>query len=519
MASGFITRRGVLGAGAALPLIMKMGPALAQERPSITVAMQEIRTEMDPLHPRAIALTAFRVLESIYDKPLRIDYDAGGEPVPALAERIEQVDDTTHLMTLRRGVLFHDGSEMRAEDVAFTFGSERMRNEDAPGYGVGQQSLALISDVEVVDDYTVRITTSAPDPIFQRRWAGVGTGIISRAAYEAADDFETWARNPIAAGPYKVVDMRENDFILLEAHDDYWGGMPPLQSIRFQMVSELSARIAGLRAGDFDIITTVSPDQIETIEANAGFDVVGGDNMHFRTLAYDVNHPVLADPRVRQAMNLAIDRELIVESLWSNRISIPRCHQNPGYGPLYDASRAIPAYDPDRARQLLQEAGYSGELIPFRTVGSFYTAELATTQVLVEMWRAVGLNIEIQVKENWGQVLDPVGRGFNNSSDGTYYPDPLASLWTRWGETGAFQSRGYWSNEEFNQLGKTLVSSTDQQERRDAFQRMLDIWCNEDPPGTVLHSLGEFFGKRADIIWEPTQTALLDFRPGAISFS
>ena len=519
MPSLFITRRGMLGAGAALPFIAKISPTWAQERPSITVAMQEIRTEMDPMHPRAVAGTAFRVLESIYDKPMRIDYDAGGAPVPALAERVEQIDDTTHLMTLRQGVLFHDGSEMRADDVAFTFGPERMRNEDAPGRGVGQQSLALISDVEVVDDYTVRITTSAPDPVFLRRWAGVGTGIVSRAAYEAADDFETWVRNPVATGPYKVVDMRENDYILLEAHDDYWGGTPPLQSIRFQMVPELSARIAGLRAGDFDIITTVSPDQIDTIEANPGFDVVGGDNMHFRTLAYDVNHPALADPRVRRAMNLAIDRELMVETLWADRITIPRCHQNPGYGPLYDPSRPIPAFDPDRARQLLQEAGYDGAIIPLRTVGSYYTAELATTQVLVEMWRDVGINVEIQVMENWGQVLDPVGRGLNNGSDGTYYPDPLASLWTRWGETGAFQQRGFWSNDEFNELGRTLASSLDPEERRAAFQRMLDIWCDEDPPGTVLHSLGEFFGKRADITWEPTPTSLLDFRPGAISFN
>ncbi len=495
------------------------GIAAADERPSLVVAMQEIRTEMDPLHPRAIALTAFRLLESIYDKPFAIDYGAGGKVVPALAESVEQIDATTYDMKLRQGVRFHDGTEMTARDVAFTFGAERMLDDDAPGYRMGQRTLPLLESVEAIDDYTVRFRTKAPDPAFLKRWASYGTGIVSRDAYEAVGDFESWARNPVATGPYKVREVKENDYVVLEAHDDYWGGRPPLKSIKFQMVPELSARIAGLRAGDYDIITTVSPDQIGVIEDNEGFAVVGGDNMHFRTMVYDVkNNPLLADVKLRQAMNLAIDRELIVETIWGGRISVPRCHQHAGYGPLYDSSRPTPAYDPDKARALLAESSYKGELIPFKTVGSYYTAELATTQVLAEMWKAVGINVDIQVMENWGQVLGEEPRGVNNSSDGTYFPDPLASLWTRWGETGSWQGRGFWSNAEFNALGQTLTTSLDPQERRDAFQKMLDIWCWTDPPGTVLHSLGEFFGKRADIDWEPTATALLDFRPGAISF-
>lgn len=493
--------------------------AAADDRPALVVAMQEIRTGMDPLHPRAVALTAFRVLESIYDKPFAIDYDAGGAVIPALAERVEKIDDTTYDMKLRRGVLFHNGAEMKARDVAFTFGPERMLSEDAPGYRMGQRTLPLIESVEVVDDYTVRFKTKAPDPVFLKRWASYGTGIVSRSAYEAAGDFESWARRPIATGPFKVVEVKENDYILLEAHEGYWGGRPNIKSIKFQMVPELSARIAGLLAGDYDIITTVSPDQIDVIERNENFEVVGGDNMHFRTMVYDVkNNPVLADVNLRRAMNLAIDRELIVETIWGGRISTSQCHQHVGYGELYDPNRPKLEYDPEKARQLIAQSNYKGEAIPFKTVGSYYTAELATTQVLAEMWKAVGVNVEIQVKENWGQVLGEEPRGVNNSSDGTYFPDPLASLWTRWGETGSWQGRGFWSNEEFNKLGQTLATSLDAKERRIAFQQMLDIWCWTDPPGTVLHPLGEFFGKRSDIEWEPTPTALLDFRPGVISF-
>ena len=291
---------------------------------------------------------------------------------------------------------------------------------------MGQRSLPLIESVKAVDEVTVRFKTKGPDPVFAERWASYGTGVVSKAAFEAAKDFETWVRQPVATGPFRVVEVKENDFILLEAHDAYWGGKPNIKSIKFQMVPELSARIAGLLAGDYDIITTVSPDQIETIESAEGFDVVGGDSMHYRTLVYDVaNNPILADVNLRRAMNLAIDRELLVETLWNGRISIPKGHQHPAYGGLYDAKRPIPAYDPERARDLLTQSNYKGEVIPFRTVGTYYTAELATTQVLAEMWKAVGINVDIQVKENWGQVLGEDGRGINNSLRRHLFPRPL----------------------------------------------------------------------------------------------
>ncbi len=514
------SRRNVLKLMGAASLLAYAAPVLAQrlDATKLRIAMQEIRTELDPFHPRTTALSSFRILESVHDKLFSVDYANGSKLKPMLAEAIETTDHVVFKVRLRQGVKFHNGDELTADDVAFTFGPERMLKKDAPGYGIGQVTFPTMAEVSVLDRYTVEFKTKAPDPVFWMRFTSYGGGIICKAAFLKAQSFDQWAKAPVGAGPYRFVESSENNFIKLEAHADYWGGKPPLSAIEFRMVREPAARVAGLRAGDFDLITTIAPDQFDAITADNRLDIVGGDTVSFRTMMYDsMTNPVLRDPKMRRALNLAIDRVGMVKSLWRGRISIPHSHQQPVYGALYNPDRPVPAYDPSKAKQLIKEAGYKGEKIIFKTVGDYYTAELAETQVMAAMWNAVGLNVEIQRKENWSQVLDEQPRWINNSSDGTYFPDPTASFTSRWGANSAFQKSGYWRNDRFNELEKTLVGSLDTAERRRAYQEMLDIYDEIDPPGTVLHSLAEFFGKRADFKWSPTPTALLDFRPGTIA--
>lgn len=506
-----------IGSAALLPFSMPLW-AQGRPRPDLRIAMQDLRVELDPLHPRSTALVSFRVLESVYDKLFAIDYGRNAALRPMLAESIDTTDDVNFRVRLRKGVKFHNGEEMTAEDVAFTFGPERMLAKSAPGYGVGQISFPTLASVNAVDRYTVHFTTHAPDPVFSKRLTSYGGGIVCKAAYLKAGSFDKWARSPVTAGPYKVVEVAEGSHVRLEAHDAYWGGMPPLKSIEFRLIREPAARVAGLRAGDFDIVTTLTPDQFDTITSDPRLDVVGGDTLSFRTLTYDtLTNPVLKDARIRRAMNLAIDRQGIVKSIWRGRITVPHSHQNPSYGALYDASRPIPRYDPASAKKLLDLAGYKGETIVFKTVGNYYPNELAETQAIAAMWSAAGLHVDIQTKENWSQVEDQTPRWVNNSSDGEYYPDPAASFLTRWGAASQFQTAGRWKNDRFNQLETVVLTERNPDKRRAAFQEMLVIFDETDPPGTVLHSLGEFFGKRASIKWTSTRTGLMDFRPGSIS--
>ena len=488
-------------------------PALAQSNSTVVIGAQDIGLSLEPLAPNATSASGFRILDNVFDKLFTLNNDR--EIVPGLGLSAERTDDTTWVVSLREGVRFHDGTDFSAEDVAFTFGPERMLDEDAPGHQLGSILFPLIESVTVIDRLTVQFTTSAPDPVFIERFTGYGSGIVSKAAFEAAADFEAWAARPIGTGPFMIADVTENESVTLEAFEDYWDGPPNADIVRFQVVPELSARIAGLLAGDYDIITNVSPDQIDVIERNDGFKVVGGGTTGVRTLVYDTEtNPILSDVRVRRAINFAIDRQLIADTIWGGRVEVPQCHQHPSFGELYDADRVIPQFDPERARALLAEAGYNGEEILFKSVGSFYTAELAETQAIAAMLGDVGLNIDIQIVENWSQVYaEP--RGINNSSDSVFFADPLAGFVPRW--AGTWVSRGFWKNEEFQSLSQSLASSLDPDARRDSFHRMLEIWCDEYAPGTVLHYLDSFFAINDRVDWEPTLTGLMDLRADALA--
>lgn len=499
--------------------VTAFGQAAADERPSIVVAVQDLPSVLEQASSTSTKGTVFRLLYNLYDTPLRTNFLKDYQLESGLATSIKRVDDLTYDVELRRGVKFHDGTEMTADDVVFSMGPVRMLKKGAPGYRVKRQFLGPLKSVEKTGKYSVRMKTSKPDPAFRMRMGNVAAEIVSHAAYKAAGSFDAWALAPVGTGPFRVAEFKPNEYILLKAHDAYWGGKPTIKSLRFQLVTELSARIAGLLAGDYDIITNVTPDQIEAIERNKKFRVVGGNIPAHRAIWFDVNNnPQLRDVNLRRALSLAVDRKLIVDTLWHGRITVPNGHQWPAYGALYDSKRSGPEYNPKKAKKFLAASSYKGEVIPFRTIGNYYTAELATSQALVEMWRKVGINVKLELVENWSQVTKRPGSGISNRSDGMRYPDPLSSLWRRYGARSKFQKKGNWSNDEFNRLGKTLQSSLDVGVRKKAFQRMMDIYDFEDPPAFILHAKGNFYGIRKGLNWKPYPAMQMDFRPNNLSF-
>ncbi|HEX3350125.1 MAG TPA: ABC transporter substrate-binding protein, partial [Acetobacteraceae bacterium] len=263
-----------------------------------------------------------------------------------------------------------------------------------------------------------------------------------------------------------------------------------------------------------DIITELGPDQIKTVEAISGCHVVGGPIMNIRVLVYDSTNPVLADPRVRRALSLAIDRKLIVDTLYDGRTTVTRGLQHPSFGPLYLADYQPPGYDPDAARALLKAAGYDGAPILYRILNNYYALQVQTAQVLVEMWQAVGLKVNIEVKENFSQVLEAKGgRGIYDTSDTIFWQDPVGIVVRRYGPASGVQAQyKTWSNAEFNKLCDTLQTSLDTDERRRAVAAALKIYDETDPPGTTLHTLAMFYGKRRDLHWTPYEAEFMDFR-------
>ena len=492
-----------LGASAASAFLSAPQLAFGQGVSQIIVAVDDIPDQLDPLLNQRNP--GYRVLWNIFDSLLTVDYAGDGRVLPALAESWERVDGKTIDLTLRQGVMFHDGSLLTVEDVVFSFGPERRTDPDSPGYGTAQQFLSTIESVEAIDDRTVRVTAAGDDPTLELRLTAWGSQIISRTAFEAAGGFEGFAQAPVGTGPFKLVSLGA-DTIELAANADYWNGAPSIERLVYRQAPELTSRVAGLISGDFDVIVDVPADQFAPITSTEGLEIVGGDVASLRVVKFDTRNETLTDPRIRRALTVAIDRQAIVDALWGGLVSIPNGHQLRSFGALYDPARSDWSFDPDEARRLMFEAGYDGTPIPYRIRVAAYGPELATAQVLVSMWEAVGFNIDLQIKENFGQMLEYPGTGMRNGVDPILVADPLFGFWRSYNES----EREVWENEPFYELGRTLESSLDIEDRREAYYAMMDIF-EEDPPAIILHQMGTFYGKRTDIEWEPIPSVFMQF--------
>jgi peptide/nickel transport system substrate-binding protein len=346
------------------------------------------------------------------------------------------------------------------------------------------------------------------------RLASLPASIVSRRAFLAAANFDAWQNAPVGSGPYRLRSFRPDNEVVLDGIENHWGGRPAAHAIRFWVIPDVGARIAAVRSGAAHIATDIPPDQEAALRGVPDVEFVGGPIANHRVLIYDTTNPVLRDVRVRRAIGLAIDRDLIAQSLWGGKVEVPRSHQFPAFRELFIADWPKPAYDPERAKALLREAGYAGQEIEYRCWNNYYTNELATGQALIEMWRAVGLNISLRVRENTSQVYDPANRGIRNWSNTMALPDPVGGLWRLYGTRGPLNTTTHeWRNEEFNTLGATLETSLDTNARREAWRRMLAIYDEADPPGTVLHQFAMFYVKRREVDWRTPPTEWMDFRP------
>jgi peptide/nickel transport system substrate-binding protein len=380
---------------------------------------------------------------------------------------------------------------------------------------VARRSWPALERVEAVDRMTVRFHNATPDVTLEGRLSRFGSDIVSKRGFEEAATWLDWARRPITTGPYKVAEFRADQSLTLVAHDEYWGGRPPLRQIRFVEVPEVSSRINGLLSGDYQFACDMPPDQIPGIERNRAFEVQGGTILNHRLTVFDKNFPVLRNPLVRRAFTHSIDRQAIVDALWAGRTVVPKGLQWDFYGEMFIQDWSVPRFDLAEARRLLREANYRGEPIPYRLLNNYYTNQNATAQILVEMWRAAGLNVQIEMKENWSQILERTpSRAVRDWSNSAAFNDPVSSLVNQHGPNGQQQQVGEWTNEEMNRLSVELETSVDRARRRVVFRRLLEITEREDPAYTVLHQNATFTAKRRDIRWKASPAFAMDFRPG-----
>ncbi|MGL5114959.1 MAG: ABC transporter substrate-binding protein [Beijerinckiaceae bacterium] len=516
-----LNRRHFVGGAVAAPFVITTPNAIAQtdNRPTLTIAVAELPKVLEP----ALELNnvGTRVTYSVFDTVLRRDFkgspDGGGSKLlPHLATEWTRESSQSLLVKFRNDVKFHNGDEMTAEDVAYTFRDGRLWGEK-PQIPGGRAFFGVLSGVEAVDKHTVRFKTRIPDVLLEQRLASWCSWIVNKRHYEQVG-VDGFGKNPVGTGPYRFTRLRANEFMEFEAFDAYWMGRPTARRVIFREVPELSTRIAGLVSGEFDMITNVPPDQIKVIEGYKDVEARSVVLANSHLLTFDARSPQTRDKRVRQALSLAIDRKKLVDSLWLGKATIPASHNYPEYGGMFLEGRSIP-FDPVKAKELLKAAGYNGEPITYRTLPNYYTNALDAAQIIVEMWKAVGINAQLQVVESFAQ-MQAAGQQVGNTSNSTRFPDPLGAIWISWGPNSEFQRTKAFAEADaaaFNAAGRQLEGETDPAKRKALFTQMLDAW-EDSMPGTILYQPFESYAVKKKINWRPYSFFFMDLRPDNLSF-
>lgn len=532
-----LTRRNLLSSVGALALVSGLPVvSFAQARPDIVIATNELARGLEP--GSDTGNVDVRVIYSIFDTLIRRDFvnpqAGGGEKlVPHLAQSWKRVDPRTLEVVLRRGVKFHNGDELTAEDVMFTFSAERLWGPKS-AVVEGRAYFGHLEKVEKIDDYAVRFVTKEPDLVFESRLATYTSWIVNARSWlqhkeaierqnaalpedrrrpwmEGAIRLVKW--NPIGTGPYKFRGWKNNEFIALDANENYFMGAPAARSITFKEVPEIATRIAGLVSGEFQMITDVPPDQIALLGRYPDIKVTQAPLENSHVLVFNTADPLLKDKRIRQALSLAIDRAALNKALWEGHAQIPPGHQLPSFGEMFLKDRPGYRFDPARARALLAEAGYKGERIGYRIIPNYYQRGGEAAQIMLEMWKAVGLNVEMETVENFTQVRAK-GLQIHPWSNTYRLPDPSGALLVNWGPNALIQTRfkHFEPPPAFNEAAKALIGGATMADRRKAFSTLLDIFEDEMPMTTLYNPIA-IFAMRNNITWSPYPIHYMDFRP------
>lgn len=481
------------------------------EREELIVGVQALPETLDPA--RELSNVGTRVSYTPYDTLIRRDFLNDNEHVPALAAAWERVSDTELRLELRDDVTFHNGDPFTADDVVFTF--ERLLTADAESdLNEARTYFSTFAGVEKVDDYTVTIVTHEPDPLIVKRLASWASWIVPKHYIETAGE-EEFLRTGMGTGPFRFASFDPDNELVLERYDGYWDELPPLRTITFRVIPEIAARVTALINDEVQLITNIPPDQVAALEGQdtIGVREVALANVH--VLSYNTKHPNLGDKRLRQALNLGIDRQLIIDTIWNGKAIPKRGHQFEEYGPLYNPDRPLTPYDPERAMALLAEAGYDGAEIEYQLQAGYYTNGEQVAEAIVAMWQAIGVNAVVRINE---QSTTGEARQVHTWSNSSRLADPDGSLWVLWGEGSGIQKNYWTAPAEFNQIGQEARSTLDEQRRYELYQQLLDIW-EDEAPGTVLYDPVEFYGVNNAVNWTPYPFYYMDFRAYNLSFS
>jgi peptide/nickel transport system substrate-binding protein len=482
-----LRRRDLVAATAAMPLTTIPGMApRAQSAGVLRVALGSMVAAMEP-NARTSGPPSTIVYYPIFDT--LVATDAQGNPTPALASAWRNVAPDTWELDLRSDVRFSNGEPFDAAAAKWTL--ERVLNPE--NRQVVRARITTIKSVAVAGPLTLRIVTTLPDPILPRRLASV---FMLPPAYFQRVGEQEFANRPIGTGPVEVAAFQPSASVTLRAIESSWRGRPKVQQIMLRSIPDASTRVAALRAGEVHIAENIPPDLARQL-GQGGTRVVANTIGQTNLIILNTRNPALADRRVRQALNHAVDKDAIVQQLLSGYgEATGQLVASNGVG--HDPAIRPYAYDPARARQMLQAAGVRNLNVKIHTTQGLQLMDREVTEAVAGYLAAVGVTATIEVLETAAYVdayhggrMDPaffIGWWYFPAMDGDFV--------FVWNESSRPQSRI--TNPEFDRLYAASTSEMDPDKRGDLLRRMGRL-LHEEAAGIFLYHPQQTFGVRAEV--------------------
>lgn len=464
--------------------------ALGKAKDTLIVATNSDAKTLDP-HESPDGASAHMMVQ-IYEGLVKVDDK--GNIVPSLAEDFKRIDDLRYKFMLRKGVKFHNGEELKASDVKFTF-QRKMK--------IGKINFVLGSidpeGFEILDDYTIIIKTKTPDTSFLAHLTHWGGGCIlnEKAVLAAGDDYGT---HPVGTGPYQFVSWAKGDQIVLKRFDNYWGKKSAIPTIIVRTVSEATNRVIELESGGVDIAYSVLPIDLGKIENNPALKLLRCPNAAVEYLGFNLAHKPFNDVRVRRAIAHAINVPQMVKVLFRGVGNVPKTVFAPSVR-YYNPNMPTYNYDIERAKALLNEAGYPNG---FKT--SILLADrnerIQEATVIQNQLKKIGIQVDVQVLE-WGafqeKLKDRTHDMYINSWT-TAVPDPDYSVFGPYHSSQAKigLNRSMVMDAELDSMiekGRTMPDGPDRAELYSKIQKKII----ELEPWMLIHNGEQLIGVRQNV--------------------
>lgn len=505
--------RGILGAIAAAALVIPGGLAAK----TITVGVASGVNSLDPhFHNESPTNSAnYNIFDGL------VNFDEDLNPYGVLAESWEVIDDTTWEFKLKQGVTFHNGNSFNADDVVFSF--NRIKTGKTSGF---KGSVSAISKVEKVDDYTVRVITGEPFPLLLNKLSYMR--IMDEEFASSMSDQEL-GQTPVGTGPYKLENWTRGQSLTLVANEDYHQGAPTIDRVELRPLTNDSARVAAILSGAVDLANRVPVRDVERIKQNEDLQFHIEPGLRLIYLQMDqhredspyvsgVDENPFLDPRVRKAVYLGIDEAAIVEHIMGGFAkAAAQYHPQPVTG--HDPSIERPSHNPEKAKQLLEQAGYGdGFTVVLDSPNDRYINDEKIAQAVASSLARIGITVEVNAipKASFFPKANDADSSFNligwASGDGDASSFLDANLHSYNQETGYGRyNGGRYSNPEVDKLIERSSTIIDPEKREALLHEITQKALIEDQNIIPLHYQVDLYAYRNEVDFTPRADTYLYF--------